>query len=290
MLPGVAATDDNAAVAGALREAAAVLQAQQANPFRIEAYRGAARTIEQWPESVRAVFERGGRAGLDALPGVGPGIAGAIAEMLTTGRWGQLERLRGGPHTHAVFTSVPGIGEALAQRIHDALGVDTLEALEATALDGRLAALRGVGARRAQAIAAMLAQMLDRGRARRGAGPAVAREPPVALLLEADAGYRARAQAGQLPTIAPRRFNPQGLSWLAVWHTRNGPWHFTALFSNTARAHALGRERDWVVLYFHEDDMTESQCTVVTETRGSLVGRRVVRGRERECRDWYEGR
>ena len=60
--------------------------------------------------------------------------------------------------------------------------------------------------------------------------------------------------------------------------------------ANTARAHALGRERDWVVLYFHDDDMTERQCTVVTESRGSLVGRRVVRGRERECRDWYERR
>lgn len=289
-MPAVAVADDNAAVAGALREAAAVLQSQQANPFRIEAYRGAARTIEQWPESVRAVFERGGRAGLDALPGVGPGIAGAIAELLTTGHWGQLERLRGGPQAHAVFTSVPGIGQALGQRIHDALGIDTLEALEVAAFDGRLAALRGVGARRAQAIAAVLGRMLDRGGARAPAPPDAAREPPVALLLEVDADYRARARAGQLPTIAPRRFNPKGLSWLPVWHTRSGPWHFTALFSNTARAHALGRERDWVVLYFHDDDMTERQCTVVTESRGSLVGRRVVRGRERECRDWYESR
>ena len=46
---------------------------------------------------------------------------------------------------------------------------------------------------------------------------------------------------GTLTTIAPRRFNPEGKSWLPVMHTRRGAWHFTALFSNTARAHELGR-------------------------------------------------
>lgn len=66
-----------------------------------------------------------------------------------------------------------------------------------------------------------------------------------------------------------------------------GDWHFTALFSNTARAHDLGRTNDWVVLYFNADDHAERQRTVVTEQRGPLGGRRVVRGREQECRDYY---
>jgi len=66
------------------------------------------------------------------------------------------------------------------------------------------------------------------------------------------------------------------------------PWHFTALFSNTARAHELNRTRDWVVIYFYDDDHDEGQHTVVTETSGRLKGRRVVRGREAECRDFYE--
>ncbi len=56
-----------------------------------------------------------------------------------------------------------------------------------------------------------------------------------------------------------------------------------ALFSNTARAHELGRTGDWVVL-FYERNGDSGQCTVVTETRGPLAGRRVVRGRESECR------
>ncbi len=63
--------------------------------------------------------------------------------------------------------------------------------------------------------------------------------------------------------------------------------HFTALFSNTARAHELGRTSDWVVVYHYDDHHREGQSTVVTETQGPLLGRRVVRGREPECRALY---
>ena len=64
-------------------------------------------------------------------------------------------------------------------------------------------------------------------------------------------------------------------------------WHFTALYSNTARARELGRTRDWVVIYFDDDHHREGQHTVVTETRGALIGRRLVRGLEAECRAFY---
>jgi DNA polymerase (family 10) len=59
----------------------------------------------------------------------------------------------------------------------------------------------------------------------------------------------------------------------------------TALYSNTARAHRLGTTRDWVIVYFHRHGEPEGQRTVVTETRGALLGRHVVRGREAECLD-----
>jgi putative hydrolase len=72
-----------------------------------------------------------------------------------------------------------------------------------------------------------------------------------------------------------------------VLHARLGGWHFTALYSNTATAHKLKRTHDWVVVYFYDDDQVEGQHTVVTETRGALAGRRVVRGRELECREFY---
>lgn len=60
------------------------------------------------------------------------------------------------------------------------------------------------------------------------------------------------------------------------------------LFSNTARAHELNATHDWVVIYFEQDGGTEDQYTVVTERPGPLAGKRVVRGREAESRDFYE--
>ena len=70
-------------------------------------------------------------------------------------------------------------------------------------------------------------------------------------------------------------------------HATEVGWHFTAMYSNTARAHALKRTHDWVVVYFYDEHHREGQATVVTETRGPLTGRRVVRGRELECREYY---
>jgi uncharacterized DUF497 family protein len=58
--------------------------------------------------------------------------------------------------------------------------------------------------------------------------------------------------------------------------------------SNTAQAHRLGRTRDWVVVYFYDKDHVEGQYTIVTESRGVLGGKRVVRAREAECREHYQ--
>lgn len=111
--------------------------------------------------------------------------------------------------------------------------------------------------------------------------------PGVDLLLEVDREYRDKARAGQLPKVAPRRHNPDGEAWLPVLHTRFGPWRFTALFSNTDLAHELHRTHDWVVIGFDDGQGDDGQATVVTERRGSLSGRRVVRGREPECARHY---
>jgi putative hydrolase len=276
-------TELNRRIANKLEEAAELLEGQGANPFRVGAYRKAAATLGELERDIRGIAEQEGLEGLTALPTVGKGIAAAIWEMVQTGRWTQLERLRGSLEPEALLQTVPGIGPALARRIHDELDVDTLEQLETAAWDGRLDALTGVGERRLAALRASLGAMLGRARTvrRRIDGPGVA------LLLEVDRRYRAAAQAGRLPTIAPKRFNPSGDSWLPVLHHEQDGWHFTALYSNTARAHQLDKIRDWVVIYFYDDDHEEGQHTVVTETRGPLAGRRVVRGREAECREFY---
>jgi putative hydrolase len=272
-----------------LREAADLLQAQGANPYRVAAYRRAAETLAGFPPAqLVELVESEGIDGLDRLPHVGRGIATALLEMVRTGHWSQLERLRGTADPVQLFTVVPGLGHRLAERIHEELHVDTLEALELAAHDGRLQHVPGVGPRRAAAIRASLHEMLLRGRARgaplaAGSGPV----PGVRLLLAIDREYRERAATGLLPTIAPSRFNPSHESWMPVLHCEREGWQFTALYSNTAQAHQLKRTRDWVRIFHYDSENSEGQSTVVTETHGPLTGRRVVRGREVECRAAY---
>ncbi|MGB5586478.1 MAG: helix-hairpin-helix domain-containing protein [Gammaproteobacteria bacterium] len=279
----------NQQIAQKLREAADLLSAQGANPFRVAAYRKAADTVEGLNRDLAHILEKEGLEGLIALPAIGRSISSAIREMVTSGRWSQLERLRGTLDAGALLQTVPGIGAVLADHIHDDLHIDTLEQLEAAAWDGRLQSLPGIGKRRLQGIRASLSSMLERTRRRdaRGADAGHGGGPDVQILLKIDKEYRELAEAGKLPTIAPRRFNPDGEAWLPVLHNQRDHWHFTVLYSNTALAHKLDRVRDWVVIYFFADDGEEGQHTVVTETRGALQGHRVVRGRESECRALY---
>ena len=101
-----------------------------------------------------------------------------------------------------------------------------------------------------------------------------------------DDEYRVKAAADELKKIAPKRFNPNNEAWLPILHTEKEGWTFTALFSNTARAHDLGKTNEWVVIFFEKDGI-EGQSTVVTETSGPLMGKRVVRGREIESMRYY---
>lgn len=264
-----------------------LLASQGASPYRVHAYRDAAVALEQVPRDVREIYDNRGLAGLDAIPHVGLGIATAIAEMLTTHRWAQLDRLRGTTDPAALFQAVPGMGPQLARLIHERLRIDTLEGLEAAANDGRLEEVPGVGPRRVAAWRAALDAMLRGVRSSARVADDVSREPAVEVILDVDREYREKAQAGTLHTIAPRRFNPENEAWLPILHVQRGGWHFTALFSNTALAHRLERTRDWVVVYFYDGDHQERQRTVVTESHGALKGRRTVRGREPECADYY---
>jgi hypothetical protein len=180
--------------------------------------------------------------------------------------------------------SVPGIGDRLAHRLHEELGIGTLEELDLAVHDGRLARLAGFGPRRIEAIGAALSARL--GRSRLPAERRPVPEPPVAELLDVDREYREMVVLRRLPKIAPRRMNPLHRAWLPILHTRRGPRRYTALFSNTPRAHQLGRSHDWVVLYW-EGDGDRGQRTVVSATMGPLRSRRVVRGREVECETHY---
>jgi putative hydrolase len=277
----------NHEVAARLREIAELLRAQQASPFRVNAYRHAADTLDSLGQNVAELLESGGIEGLVALPGIGEGIARSIYEYVATGRISRLENLKGAADPVELFRSIPTVGRALAERIHDTLHVDSLEALENAARDGQLARVEGLGKKRREAIEAWLQKHLDEQRRPVRNSP-LSNAPTVALVLRVDSEYRQKAAAGKLPMITPKRFNPENRAWLPILHTTHEHWHFTALYSNTARAHQLERTSDWVVIYFYDDHHREGQHTVVTETHGKLRGKRVVRGREPECLQHYD--
>ena len=274
----------NAEVAARLEEVARILNEQDANRYRVDAYRRAATTIRRLNRPVTEIVRAEGIDGLRRLAGIGETIARAIYQTVVSGRMPMLERLRGEADPVALLGSVPGIGKAFAARLHEELGIDTLEELEAAAHDGRLADIAGLGEKRITGIRDSLAYRLGRVRDR-AVNPELD-QPPVSEILDVDREYREQAEKGLLRTIAPRRFNPEHKAWLPVLHTHRGKRHYTALFSNTARAHAMGRTEDWVVLYY-DGGQGERQCTVITSQRGALEGKRIVRGRETECLDYY---
>lgn len=276
---------ENDALARKLDEVAALLEEQQANPYRVRAYRNAANRLRHLNEPAENLYRERGIGGLEEIPGVGESIARSLRALLTTGRLPMLQRLRGASGPEELLMTVPGIGRKTAERLHEALGIDSLEALELAAHDGRLAALPGIGSKRLQGIRDLLAARLGRLRSPRprdGDGA----EPGVAELLDVDREYRERAAQGTLHKIAPRRMNPGLEAWLPVLHTERGGRHYTALYSNTPRAHRLGRTDDWIVLYCDGGD-GERQYTVVTAGHGPMEGRRVVRGREADCARHY---
>lgn len=268
----------NILIAGRLRDCADLLVSQGEGGFRSQAYRRAADVVVALDRPVDKILACEGRTGLIALPAIGVGIAGAIAEMVTTGHWSQLERLRGELAPEVLFRTIPGIGAKLAHRLADEGQLESLEDLEHAIHFGDLA-VEGFGPRRKRMIAAALAERLGRPAfTRSGKG----RSPPVTVLLDVDRMYRERAAEGRLRKIAPRRFNPTGEAWLPIMHAFHGGWHFTALYSNSRLAHELKKTADWVVVHYQRDGIPEGRVTVVTRTRGPLAGQRVVRGREDE--------
>lgn len=111
-------------IADRLEEAAELLETQGANRFRVRAYRMAAETVRSLKEEPADILKQDGFSGLTKLPNIGERLARAIDEMSYTGRWIQLERLRGEAEPEGLFQSLPGIGPKSARAIHEALHVE----------------------------------------------------------------------------------------------------------------------------------------------------------------------
>jgi hypothetical protein len=274
---------DNQTIVEMLTGYARRLETEQANLYRIKAYRRAAQTIESLAMPVTELVAQQGVHGLEKLPGIGGRLAFAIERLAATGDFHALTDDTEPAPPEEQVESLTGIGPHLAQLLWEKLGVrtvgDLLQAIETKRLD-----TVPLGNRRRQHVV----QAARQWQQRRQAPKAPAGEPEVAELLRVDAQYREEAEEGQLPSIAPHGQNPDRLRWLPLLSLRRDGWKYRALFSNTALTHRLGRTHDWVVIYF-ENEHAKGQRTVVTEHRGDLRGQRVVRGREEECRLRYGG-
>lgn len=136
----------NAEIAAAFRKLADLLEIEGENRFRVRAYRNAAATIGGLPRDAAAMIAEG--EDLSALPGIGDDLAGKIAELAETGSLALLDELEARvPPGLSDMRRVPGLGPKRVKALHDALGVESLDALGKAAREGRLRGLPGFGAK-----------------------------------------------------------------------------------------------------------------------------------------------
>ena len=150
MTDAVRSCMDKQAVAQVLEQIAAFLELKGENPFRIRAFRTAARAVNGFPADLRDGLEDGSLA---ATKGIGPATLQIVSEIAATGRAGLLEELREQiPPGLVEMLAISGMGVAKIRQIHDVLDIDSLPELEAAALDGRLNRLPRFGPRTSENI------------------------------------------------------------------------------------------------------------------------------------------
>ncbi len=140
---------ENAAIARVLGEIADLLEVKGENPFRVRAYRNAAATVAGLAERAEDLDA----ARLLALPGIGKDLASKIRELVDTGRIGDHQTLlEAFPASILDLLRLPGVGPKTVALLYGALGIATLDDLEAAARGGRLRALKGMGMRKEQLL------------------------------------------------------------------------------------------------------------------------------------------
>ena len=135
---------ENIEIVRVLDEVADLLEIQQANPFRVRAYRNAVRTINAHATPLRKLVEQG--ADLTDLPSIGKGMAENIRELVGSGRLAMLDEMAAEiPPGLVELMRLPGVGPKKARKLWDELGVESIDDLEEVASEGRVAELPGFG-------------------------------------------------------------------------------------------------------------------------------------------------
>jgi DNA polymerase (family 10) len=134
----------NAEIAAAFDHLADLLEIEGANPFRVRAYRRAARTIEDLPRNAAELVAGG--EDLAELPGIGVDLAGKIAEFIATKHFAVLDEAKARlPAGLVELTNVPGIGPKRARALYDKLKIHSVADLKKAAMAGKLHGLAGFG-------------------------------------------------------------------------------------------------------------------------------------------------
>jgi DNA polymerase (family X) len=151
----------NAEIAAALRELGILYELDGADRFRVQAYREAARTVAESPVSIEQLAEDGR---LTELPAIGKTLAEKIETLIETGSIPSADKLKAKfPATLVEVTRVPGLGAKTARRIYDELGVENLTQLKEAAEQGRIAGMRGLGAKKEESILSALEGVTEDG-------------------------------------------------------------------------------------------------------------------------------
>ena len=135
----------NADIARQLEEVANLLEISEANPFKVRAYRNAARTVRDHPEPLAELVRAGGYD-LTELPSVGEGIAGEIEALVATGDMPQRQELvKKLPAGLLDLLRIPGLGPKRVKLLHQKLKVKTAADLAKAIESGKVAKLAGGG-------------------------------------------------------------------------------------------------------------------------------------------------
>src|SRR4051812_2691172 len=141
---------DRRGVARVLEEMAAMLEIKGENPFKVKAYENGARAVLGMDQDLAEAVQSGT---LRQVPGIGAGLSSNIAALVRTGTLPYYEELKAAfPPGLRDCIRVPGFSARKAKQVFDALGVDSLDSLEEACRSGRIAALKGFGAKTAEKI------------------------------------------------------------------------------------------------------------------------------------------
>ena len=256
----------NADIAAVFDEIADLLEIGNANPFRVRAYRNAARQLQGMGIPVADMVAAG--QDLTELPSIGHDLAEKIAEIVSTGKCAALEKLRHDtPPAIAELLKVRGLGPGRVRILYRELGVHTVEQLARAARDGRIRMLRGFGEKTEQAILeavtahvampgrlklAIAAQYAEPLRAWLGGAPGVDR------VVIAGSYRRRRETVGDLDILATAERSPPVMERLLAYDdiaevAAHGPTRATVVLKNGLQVDLRVVERDCfgaALLYF----------------------------------------